>query len=227
MKHVARNALDFPSIIPAPTHHAFISGMNGCGKTILAEVLLGTRRNNLILVFDPKDELNWYGFKKYNSIYKLITANPRHAIYAPRIEELDDPAVHDAFFKFGFIRQRKNFKHRQDLSTTVYVDEVYSVTRNQELPLYYKADLTRGRKIRLETWSATQRPKLIPQFLMSESKHNYLFYHQMLQDKQKLEQTFGVPMDLLDSISFENHEFVYTSLNKISERLTLKLKGHK
>ena len=218
-------SLTFDSLIPAATHHIFISGMNGCGKTILAEKLLETRRDNLILVYDPKDELEWKGFKKYSSLYKLIVANPRHAIYAPNVKELDDGDKHNEFFKFGFLRQRKNFKRKLKLSTTIYVDEVYSVTRNQELPLYYKADLTRGRKIRLETWSATQRPKLIPQFLMSESKHQYIFYHQMFQDKQKLEQSFGIPMDLLDSISMDNHEFVYANLGRISGKLKLKLKG--
>lgn len=215
-------AIEFSAILPGATHHVFLSGMNGCGKTVLAQKLLESRRNNLILVYDPKDELEWKGYKRFSSLYKLINANPRHAIYAPNVKELDDPDMHNAFFKFGFLRQRKNYKKKLNLSTTVYVDEVYSVTRNQELPLYYKADLTRGRKIRLEVWSATQRPKLIPQFLMSESKHQYIFYHQMWQDRQKLDQTFGIPMDLLDSISFDNHEFIYANLNRISGKLKLK-----
>lgn len=218
-------ALDFTSLIPPAKQHIFISGMNGCGKTVLAERLLRTRINNLILVLDPKDELYWKGFKRYDSILKLITANPKHAIYAPKVDELDNPDAHDAFFKFGFIRQKKNYKKKINLSTTVYVDEVYAVTQRDTLPKYYKADLTRGRNLRLEIWSATQRPKLIPQFLMSESKHQYIFYHQMFQDKQKLEQSFGISMDLLDSISMENHEFVYANLNRISGKLKLKLKG--
>jgi len=216
-------SIDFSAILPQATHHAFFSGMNGCGKTFLAEKFIETKRDNLILVYDPKDELYWKGFKRYSSWIKLVSANPRHAIYAPSIAELDDPGAHNAFFKFAFLRQRKNYRQRKQLSTTVYVDEVYSVTRNQELPPYYKAGLTRGRKIRLEVWSATQRPKLIPQFLMSESKHQYIFYHQMLQDKEKLANTFGISEDLLDSLSFENHEFVYANLNRVSGKLKLKL----
>lgn len=214
---------DFESLVPESTHHVFFSGMNGCGKTVLAEKLLETRRDNLILVYDPKDELNWKGFKRYSSISKLIVANPKHAIYAPKVAELNDSRMHEMFFAFGYLRQRKNFKRNKQLSTTVYVDEVYAVTNNQDLPLHYKAGLTRGRKLRCELWSATQRPKLIPQFLMSESKHNYIFYHQLFHDKEKISKTFGIPMDVLDSLSFENHEFIYTNLNRVSGKLTLKL----
>lgn len=200
--------------------------MTGSGKTVLAHQLLETRKDNLRLVYDAKDELNWSGYKRFTSLSKLIRANPRHAIYAPNIHELDSPLHHDAFFKFAFLRQRKNYKKKLNLKTTVYVDEVYAVTDNQELPFYYKACLTRGRKIGVECWSATQRPKLIPQFLMSEAEHKYIFFHQMPQDKIKLQNFTGISEDMLESLSMANHEFVYASLDRISGKLKLRMRGN-
>lgn len=209
-------------IIPRATDRVFLSGMTGSGKTVLARELLETRKDNLRLVYDAKDELNWNGYKRFTKLSKLIRANPLSAIYAPNIYELDDPKFHEAFFKFAFLRQRKNFKKGIKLRTTVYTDEVYAVVDNQELPFYYKACLTRGRTLGVETWSATQRPKLIPQFLMSEAEHKYIFYHQMPQDKKKLQDAFGISEDMLESLSMANHEFVYANLDRISGKLKLK-----
>lgn len=215
-------AIGFNALRPRDTDRVFLSGMTGCGKTVLARLLLETRQDNLILVYDAKDELDWPGYTKFTKLGKLINANPLRAIYAPNIFELHNPIYHDGFFKFGFLRQRKNFQKKIPLRTTIYVDEVYAVTDNQELPFYYKACLTRGRKIGIETWSATQRPKMIPQFLMSEAEHKYIFFHQMPQDRDKLRQSFGISEDMLDSLSMANHEFVYASLDNITGKLKLK-----
>lgn len=214
--------LNFDVLKPRETDRVFLSGMTGSGKTVLAHQLLETRRGHLRLVYDAKDELAWKDYKRFTKLDKLIRANPAHAIYAPNIHELDDPRYWEGFFKFGYLRQRKNYKARNGLLTTVYVDEVYAVTDKEQLPFYYKAGLTRGRKIGLELWSATQRPKNIPQFLMSESEHKFVFFHQMPQDIDKLEKTFGISEEMLRALSMSNHEFIYANLDKISSKLKLK-----
>lgn len=214
--------LSFDVLRPRDTDRVFLSGMTGSGKTVLAHELLETRRGNLRLVFDAKDELNWKDYKRFSRLEKLISANPAHAIYAPNIYELDNLHCWEGFFKFAFLRQRKNYRAKNKLRTTVYVDEVYAVTDKEQLPFYYKAGLTRGRKIGLELWSATQRPKNIPQFLMSEAEHKFIFFHQMPQDKEKLRNTFGISEEMLQALSMANHEFVYANLDKISGKLKLK-----
>lgn len=214
--------MDFQNLVPKVGNRIFLSGMTGCGKSVLARRLLDARPDSLVLIHDAKDEIKWPGYQRYTSLAKLIAANPKRAIYAPNIKELEDKAYWDFFFKFGFLRQRKNFRKRIKVNTIVYVDEAYAVTDGEIIPFYYKAGLTRGRSMGLEIWSATQRPKNIPQFLMSEVQQTYVFFHQMPQDKVKLRGMFPLSEDLLESISYENHEFVYINGNRISGKLTLK-----
>ncbi len=198
--------------------------MTGSGKSFLARYLLETRRaeGNLILIYDAKDEITWPGYQRFTNLSKLIAANPRYAIYAPNIFELDDKAHHDYFFKFAFLRQKKNFKKRVKVNTTVYVDEAYAVTDGQELPFYYKAALTRGRSIGLETWSASQRPKDIPQFLMSEAENKYFFFLEMPQDKERVRKMAGITDATIESLSMDRHEFIYRNMQHTTGKLTLK-----
>lgn len=214
--------MDFKSLIPSRGNRVFLSGMTGSGKSVLAHYLLDARPSDFALIFDAKDEIKWRGYQRFTKLEKLIAANPRRAIYAPNIFELDDKEHWNWFFKFGFVRQVKNKKKGLSANTIIYVDEAYAVTDGEELPFYYKAALTRGRSIGLEVWSATQRPKNIPQFLMSEAQNSYLFFHQMPQDKEKLRKTYTVSEDLLESLSMDNHEFVYANLNRITGKLKLK-----
>jgi hypothetical protein len=216
--------VEFENLIPKRGNRVFLSGMTGSGKSVLARYLLGSRQQDLVLIYDAKDEIFWPGYYRYTKLSRLIGDNPRRAIYAPNIHELDDSEKHDQFFKWAFLRQKKNRKKKLTVNTIVYVDEAYAVTDGQQLPFYYKAGLTRGRSIGLEIWSATQRPKDIPQFLMSESEQKYLFFHMMPQDKDKLSKMVGVDIALVDSLSMENHEFAYVNINRISGKLKLKLK---
>jgi hypothetical protein len=213
--------VDFQTLIPERGNRVFLSGMTGSGKSVLARTLLATKVNEFVLIFDAKDEIFWNGYQRFTRLDKLIFANPKRAIYAPNIHELDNPAKWDEFFKYAYLRQKKNRKKKLLSNTIIYIDEAYAVTKNEVIPFYYKASLTRGRSLGIETWSATQRPKNIPQFLMSEAENSYIFFHQMPQDKIKLRQTYAVSEDLIESLSMENHEFVYVNLNRISGKLKL------
>lgn len=215
--------MQFSELIPKVGNRVFLSGMTGCGKSVLARHLLAARTDALVLIHDAKDEIKWPGYERFTTIEKLIAANPKRAIYAPNIAQLDNPKCWDAFFKFAFFRQRKNFKAKKKLNTIVYVDEAYAVTDGEVIPFYYKAGLTRGRSLGLEIWSATQRPKNIPQFLMSEVQNTFLFFHQMPQDKQKLRGMFAVSEDLLEAISYDDHQFISINTNRVSGKLKLKL----
>lgn len=223
--------MEFDALIPRPTNRVFLCGMTGSGKSYLARFLLEQRRdaNHLISIYDAKDEINWPGYQRFTKLEKMIAANPRHAIYAPNIFELDSAAYHDYFFKWNFLRQKKNAKKKlfnpktlQGLKTTVYIDEAYAVTDGQQLPFYYKAALTRGRSIGLEVWSASQRPKDIPQFLMSEAENKYFFYLEMPQDKERVRKMAGITEATIESLSMDEHEFIYRNMNKTTGRLRLK-----
>ncbi|HEV7738627.1 MAG TPA: hypothetical protein VGO47_14800 [Chlamydiales bacterium] len=217
----------FDELIPRRTNRVFLTGMTGSGKSVLAKQLLESRES--VLIFDAKDDIKWKGYKRFSKLSNLISANPVRAIYAPNIHELDDKRYHDWFCKFAFERQKKFLKKKlfnpdttEGLMTTLYIDEAYALTDGQELPFYYKASLTRGRSIGLETWSGSQRPKDIPQFLMSESENKYIFYLEMPQDREKIRKMCGIPEPVIESLSMDNHEFIYRNLNRTTGKLRLK-----
>lgn len=201
--------MKFEQLIPRKTNRAFFVGMTGSGKSFLAEQLLRTRHS--VLIYDAKDEIKWKGYERFTKLERLIDARPQRAVYAPNIKELDDPRYWNWFYKYGYLRG----------NVTIYTDESYAVTDGQELPFYMKAGITRGRSKGVEMWSATQRPIDIPQFLMSESENKYIFYLEMPQDKEKVRKMTGISEAIIESLSMDNHEFIYRNRNITSGKLKL------
>ena len=191
--------LNFSRLAMSRTDRGIAVGMTGSGKTKLAQFLLQAFEN--VLVFDAKGTLDWKDFRRYTSLRKLVShANSNkqtRAIYAPNAEELRNEEFHEAFFKFVYTRK----------GTFCYVDEVYSVAYRDELPPHYHAILTRGRERGNGLLSSTQRPMQIPSVIMSESEFWYVFRLSMPGDRKKVQDTIGVPGDVIGSLP--KHQFIY------------------
>lgn len=200
--------MKFADLMPKRTDRALFVGMTGSGKTTLAKYILANKRN--VLIYDFKGNIDWTGYKRYTNLRRLIWANPARAIYAPSLHELDNADLHDRFFKFAYLRT----------NTCVYVDEVFAVTHGQDLPFYYKGCLTRGREKGVEVYSATQRPKDIPQVILSESEHYYVFKLRLEQDRLKIKTITGLSDDSQNGLS--KTEFYYLNLDFTSNKLRLK-----
>lgn len=187
-------------IIPV-NEHVFIPGRTGSGKTFLAKKYLANYQN--VVVLDTKGlvswpeipDTEWTGEEKeilknngknenLSMVFKLKdleTADTPKIIYRPPWEELEEEYF-NAFFQW--IYRRKN--------TIVWVDEVMSVCPNpHKIPEFYKAILTRGRQRKTAVWSLTQRPSGIPQIIMSESTHFFVFDLNLPQDREKLVEVTG------------------------------------
>jgi ABC-type dipeptide/oligopeptide/nickel transport system ATPase component len=192
------------NIAVSPTERGVIVGMTGSGKTVLAKQLLQCARSHVV-VYDAKGLIHWPGYARYTSLRELTTLNKRDVenrpriIYAPNHFELDNPEVIDAFF--SWIYNRKN--------TTLYVDEVYSVVRGESIPHYYNAVLTRGRELGISTISSTQRPKKIPQVVLSESENYYVFRLQLPQDRQRVREIVALSNERM--LALNKHEFFFGS----------------
>jgi hypothetical protein len=178
---------------------AVFIGTTGSGKTTLACQMLKLRP--YVLVFDVKGTLTphkgWTGYAVHRSLAKLVADESPRLMYRPDFEELNDPAVRDRFFEFAYKRQH----------TTVYVDEVYGVLDGTLIPWHYGACLTRGREIGVEVWSATQRPSFIPNVILSESEHAYVFRLRMEGDREKVESVTGIPAEVVGALG--DHRFYY------------------
>ena len=183
------------SIAPRRTDRAVFIGQTGCGKTTLARVLLATRP--FVAVYDAKGLLRWNTFTRYTKLEKLMKAKESRLIYAPVAEELRDENFIEGFFRWVYKRR----------NTTLYVDEVYGVTKRDEIPPSYHACLTRGRELGISTFSATQRPMLIPQVVLSESEHYYIFRLLLPQDRKKMREVIGLTERAISRLG--KHEFFY------------------
>ena len=186
-------------LAPAFTDRALFVGQTGSGKTTLAQYLLEYRRN--VVVIDPKRRIDWPGYKVVQSVKALTKARESRLVFRPSFIALknwrrgDDEV--ERFFEWVYRRTK----------TTLYVDEIYLVTDGEELPMYYHACLTQGRELKIETWSATQRPMNVPQVTMSEAEHLYAFRLRMPQDRKKVEAVTGMPDDFMAEVP--KHYFYY------------------
>src|SRR5215467_602076 len=199
-----------PVIYPAATDRATIIGMTGSGKTELAIRLLLSRI--YVVIHDGKDETYrekklWrYGFHRFERLRDLVRETNRHGLprvcYCPELKEARDERINDEFF--FWIYERHN--------TTCYVDEIGVITSNNQIPDGLYACLSRGRSRNVELWTSTQRPKKIPESLLSEAQNFYLFALNLPQDVQRVYEITGVEPDKIRKLS--RYEFYYYNKNE-------------
>jgi hypothetical protein len=204
-------------ITPGRTDRAVFVGQTGSGKTTLAEKLCETRR--FVVALDPKGLLKWGGYRRYTTLDRVIQVKALEApriIYAPSYEELTDEETMDTFFRWVYERG----------NCTVYVDELYAITRGDSYPWNLGACYTRGRERNVEIWGATQRPARVPQIVFSESEHVYCFRLRMPQDRERVEQMTGISEDRIAAL--QKRHFIYAPQDgDISPVMSLNLSGKK
>jgi len=185
-------------ILPKSTDRAFFVGMTGCGKTTLAEIACNEKK--YVVVLDTKGEINWKGYHLHETLSTLAKDKHPKLIYRPNPYELHDEDAIDKFFKWVYTRE----------NTTVYIDEVYSITSNNNIPFHLLACLTRGRSKNICVYSSSQRPKDLPQTLMSEAENYYVFKLNMPQDRKKIYDITGIKDD--DMFSLKKRFFIYANV---------------
>jgi hypothetical protein len=191
------------AVVIKPSEHVFIAGRTGSGKTYLARKYLA--RYPYVVALDTKGTLVWPEVPEeeltlVTRLADLGGAKTPRIIYRPVWEEME-LEFYNEFFRWCYIRG----------NTIVWVDEAMSVCPNpMKIPDYYKAILTRGRELKVAVWSLTQRPSGIPQVIMSESTHFFIFDLNMPQDREKLAEVTGAA-ELLEkpSTRYGKYSFWY------------------
>lgn len=192
----------WPSLVPHRTDRAVLVGQTGSGKTTLARYLLqarlpnGSRRKHIV-VADYKGRIDWPEYEVHRSLKSLTRSKTPGLLYKPSWSESQDAETIAAFWEWLYRRG----------NTTVYVDETTAITNRNTYPFYYGGCFVRGRELGIEVWSATQRPKDIPQIVMSEAEHAYAFFLKLDQDRERVENTTGIDRD--DVFRLHKREFYY------------------
>lgn len=196
------------AVIIKPTEHVFIAGRTGSGKTFLARKYLNRYKN--VVALDTKGTLQWpevpdEELTLVSRLADLGGAKTPKIIYRPSWEEMEVD-FYNEFFRWCYMRG----------NTIVWIDEAMSVCPNpHKIPDYYKAVLTRGRELQVAAWSLSQRPSGIPQVIMSEATHFFVFDLNMPQDREKLVEVTGA-MELMKkpSTQYGEYAFWYYNVNR-------------
>lgn len=187
------------NILPQRTDRAVLIGQTGSGKTTLARALLATR--TYVVVLDTKGMLKWPEFTKVTSTDQLAQLDPKKTQkihFVPPYAWTQDSAQVDGFFRW--IYDRRN--------TTLYIDELASITQGDQYPFHFGACFMRGRELEIEVFAGTQRPTRIPQVVLSESEAAYCFKLRLPQDRQRVEAIAGIPQERIAALA--KHEFLYS-----------------
>jgi hypothetical protein len=196
------------ALVVKPSEHVFIAGRTGSGKTYLARKYLA--RYPQVVALDTKGTMTWpevpaEDLTLVERLTDLTAAKTSKIIYRPGWQELEFD-YYNEFFRWCYQRGH----------TLVWVDEAMSICPNpHKIPDYYKAILTRGRELKVAVWSLTQRPAGIPQVIMSEATHFFIFDLNMPQDRQKLTEVTGA-QELLEkpSTGYGAYSFWYYNVER-------------
>lgn len=156
----------------------FFVGTTGSGKTTLAKALLWDKP--YVYVLDPKRTFtvpeSWpMGSKTYTSLPQLMRHDSEEtAIYRPSPMEMKT-YCNDYFF------------HVFDVGNCfVFVDEVMSVCPAGRIGQGYAHCIQLGRERGIGTWSATQRPAMVPLVTMTESEYYFVFRLKNPDDRKRM-----------------------------------------
>ena len=181
-----------------------VVGTTGSGKsTLLRAALVPTRL--YVALYDPKGEWTGQEWLTVREAAKL-PKNPHPRVrYFPYPEELSDKEALDTFFRWVYLRQ----------NTTLVVDEAYLATLGGRwLPPFYQACLAQGRSLGIGVISATQRPYYIPQTILTEAEHWFIFKLRAPQDVHAVAQWTGLEPRRIKAL--EKHEWYYVGDHGLS-----------
>lgn len=186
--------MDLRGLQPGIAQHASAYGQTGSGKSVLMQHLLLARP--YVVSLDTKGMLKWGApFRVCRTFDELRTAKDTHLIYRPPYRVIRDPEAMERYYGFVYARGH----------TTEYTDELSEVTNGQIAPFHMRQNYQRGREFEIASWGSSQRPSMIPSWILSESSTMYVFYLKKPEDRERIEEYTGIDRDAIAAL--EPYEF--------------------
>lgn len=158
--------------IPKYGQHLLFMGSTGCGKSVLGEAML--KHVASFFVFDTQDCIDIQGAKickKPSEAINAIKNKVKKIIYKPHLK-YHNKDING--YLIEILADSSSKKKRNE--RVIYIDEVFHLGYMQSFPSQLPIAMATCRQRGISLWISTQRPKLIPTNLISESSIIYLFY---------------------------------------------------
>ncbi len=175
----------------------FICGMTGSGKSEFAKKLLPFYPRVVFydLEFANNDLIKQYHFTPVQTPEMLITyiqRGKKRILYQPAegddVNEIREfNSVCEIVYKTGNIG--------------FMIDELSNFMSGQKAPYWFRRIQQVGRKHGVGCISLTQRPKDIPQILLSESEYKFVFRLELEQDCEKIESICGKRINGVENLA--------------------------
>ena len=174
----------------------FIAGQNGTGKSYLSRQLLPD--NSALAIIDPKGMYEYdHNIKSYDNVSKLIKSRSKRFIYRPNQSSIRDYGAYNDLLL-----------HCYNLGNIfLYIDEIIPLLNRRTEPHDLQTCYQLGRQKGVTILTVSQRPKLIPGYLVSEAQKYFTFTLTKKADRDVIADSIGdYPLPR------SRYEFVYKDL---------------
>jgi len=159
--------------------HKMYIGQSGSGKTTFAknEVLKLAKNYNLIVFLNTQheefvdnitDNIAW----NISQLDNFVQQRKRIVVYKiPLDEEIYDDEEFEVLLIYLWSIKRLN----EEKHILLVVDEADRYCTKLRVPKLYSDLMTKGRRYNFEIWNITQRPQLVNNVLLTQSKELFMF----------------------------------------------------
>lgn len=191
----------------------FIAGQNGTGKSYLARQLIPP--TGKLAIIDPKgsfpfEKIKGEEIKLYTNVRAIKMQRPRRFIYRPVRKSIRDYNAYNEVCLWAY----------NHAPCYLYIDEIVLLMHRRIEPMDLQTCYQLGREKGVTLLAVSQRPCLIPGYMVSESQRFYIFSLVKKADRDTIKDTIGeYPLPRT------RHDFVFKDVHSDIPPRRMKLPG--
>lgn len=187
--------------------HVVFLGSTGSGKSYLAEKLLGYYDS--FFLFDTQDSLNIKAKSiKTPDQLKFWLKVEKRIKYIPKFEFRNKYAMN---YVFDVLSQES--KKSKPKPKIIYIDEIYHLGYGASFPVRLPQSIATARQKKQSFWVCTQRPKMIPLQVLTESTYIFVFYLSRKEDIKYISEFARNSDGLFQDLSNQKNDFSFIRIS--------------